>query len=39
MQLLEKNKNMRGWKKMWGMSVKKKKRDWIGWIQEKVTSF
>ena len=30
MQLLGRNKSMRGWKKMWEMSVKNKKmRDWI----------
>ena len=36
MWLLGSKKNMRGWKKMWGMSMKDKKMwDWIVWIQEK----
>ena len=34
--IIRKKKSVRGWKKMWGMSVKSKKIwDWIVWIQEK----
>ena len=41
MRLLGRNKNMRGWKKIWGMSVSaaplksKKIWDWIKWIKKK----
>ena len=36
MRLLGRNKNMRGWKKAWGVSVKNKKIwDWIVLTEEK----